>query len=1020
MHEHRRLILLVLIMAAVAATIGASGIYIIYQGGIERERGRLQDIVQVQARLLEGLARFDATDASPPDGSLKPFIDVFRTFRSRGLGHTGEIALARREGDDIVFLLRQHPSRDDAPMRVPLNSPLAEPMQAALRGQSGTMIGQDYEGETVLAAYEPVAGLNLGLVAKTELAEVRDRFTRAAMPMFAIGLLAIAAAATLFYRITEPVLRRLRESETRFRGTFENAAVGIAHIGFDGVWLRVNDRLCDIVGYPRDELLERTFQDITHPDDLQVDLDLFHALVRGEISTYAREKRYIRSDGAVVWVNLTISLQRNEAGRPLYAICIIEDVSLRKRTEQTLQESQNRMRAVLDASEDEVLLVSTEGRVLAINETAQQRLAHRIAKLDPVGADLAELLPADLAETRLATVRNVALSRTPAHQDLQVRGRWFEFWYYPVGHTGQPIAEVAVFARDITERRRAEGELRRLYQAIQQSPSSVVITDLKGRIVYVNPKFCQLTGYAYEEAIGCNPRILKSGFTSHREYERLWETITSGRTWHGVFRNRKKNGQFFWENASIAPVKNERGEITNFVAVKEDVTERRAVEDQLRQSQKMQAIGQLTGGIAHDFNNLLAIIVGNLQLLERSAQSQNTLTPLIADALWAARRGAGLTHRLLAFARLQPLKPAEINLNDTVRGLTQLLRRTLGAGIDVVEELEPDIPSIVADAGELERTLVNLAINARDAMPEGGRLTVQTGQAILDEDYVILYPDVIPGTYVVLSVSDTGTGIPSDILGRIFEPFFTTKKAGEGSGLGLSMVYGFVKQSGGHISASSEVGSGTTFKLFFPPVPSVVAATGDTAAEEDAAFSTRGLVALVVEDEERLRKVACRFLKEAGFAVCAAKDGGDAMQQADASPRLDLLFTDLELPGGMNGLATARHIQEHHPQVKILYTTGYGADLAIDRGGAQDEASVLPKPYARQQLMRELRALFPEEVAPVPRDGHIGSVSRWTSGDQPEDVSASLPPSGAAPEEDDGNGDTPSAPPTAQPPPSDL
>jgi PAS domain S-box-containing protein len=384
-----------------------------------------------------------------------------------------------------------------------------------------------------------------------------------------------------------------------------------------------------------------------------------------------------------------------------------------------------------------------------------------------------------------------------------------------VRRAGQAVSEVAIYAREITNRKRAENELRRLYQAIQQSPSSVLVTDVAGRIVYVNPKFCEVTGYAHEEVMGRNPRILKSGHTRPCEYKQLWDTITAGSIWRGEFHNRKKNGDLYWEIASIGPVKDDHGQIINFVAVKEDVTERRAVEEQLRQSQKMQAIGQLTGGIAHDFNNLLTIILGNLQLLEQSDGKDERRGGLIDDALWAATRGGELTHRLLAFARMQSLRPAIVNLNDIVRGLTDLLRRTLGSRIDIVEELDPGIPSVLADPGELERALVNLAINARDAMPDGGVLSIQTKRAILDADYVKQCPDVVPGDYVMLTVRDTGTGIPAQLLGRIFEPFFTTKEVGQGSGLGLSMVYGFVKQSGGHVGVSSEPGVGTAFKLFF-------------------------------------------------------------------------------------------------------------------------------------------------------------------------------------------------------------
>jgi PAS domain S-box-containing protein len=820
MRGRRRLTALMLLMMGVAMVVGMSAIYVIYQGSLERERVRLQDLVYSQARVLEALARLDQTHAGDPQGpvpgSLRQFIEIHRSVRLRGLGTSGEIVLARRVGDHIDFLLRQGGADPYQPLSIPFDSPLAAPMRAALNGQSGTLIGLDYHGHLVLAAYEPVATLNLGFVAKTNVAEIRQRFTQAALSLLLIGLITVLGAGGFFFWITERAEQSLMDSEVRFRSTFENAAVGIALVGIDGSWLRVNQRLCEIVGYPHDELVHKTFQDITHPDDLPADLDQFGQLVRGEIPSYRLQKRYNHKAGHSVWINLTRALQRDAAGHPLYCISIVEDISQRKQAEQALHESETRMRALLDASEDEILLVSTAGRVLAINQTAERRLAHRIAGGEPVGAALTELLPLDRAQARLAAVRDVATSGQRVHQELAIGRRWFEFWFYPVRHTEQPIAEVALYAREITEQRRVADELRRLYQAIQHSPVSVIITDPQGLIVYVNPKFSAVTGYAHDEVIGRNPRILKSGHTPQDDYQQLWDTIRSGRIWRGEFHNRKKNGELFWEIAAIGPVKNDAGEIINYVAVKEDVTERRAVEEQLRQAQKMQAIGQLTGGIAHDFNNLLTIIVGNLQLLEQGLGNDDRHRILISDALWAAWRGGELIHRLLAFARLQPLKPRIINVNDCVRGLADLLSRTLGSNIAVVEDLAPDLPPVLADPGELERALVNLALNARDAMPQGGQVTVQTRQTPLEADIIERSTPETCGEYVLLAISDTGTGIPAPLLERIFEPFFTTKAVGQGSGLGLSMVYGFVKQSGGHIRVHSTVGAGTTFKLFFP------------------------------------------------------------------------------------------------------------------------------------------------------------------------------------------------------------
>ena len=476
----------------------------------------------------------------------------------------------------------------------------------------------------------------------------------------------------------------LRESEARFRGTFENAAVGISNVGRDGAWLRVNQRLCEILGYSRDELLQKNFQELTHPEDLPSNLDQFAALMRGETGTSQVEKRYLHKDGRSVWVNLTSAVQRDDAGNPAYSIAIIEDISARKRAEDFFRESEIRMRALLDASQDEILLVSITGQVLASNKAAERRLARRTGGSTPVNAHLDALLPPDQVEQRMRLVRQVAATATLAHWEAQIRARWFEFWFYPVLLPDKPVSEVAVYAREITQQKKSQADLSKLFQAIQQSPTSVVITDRDGKIEYVNPKFTAVTGYTQAEAIGQNPRILKSGHTPAEEYTALWETISSGGVWRGELLNKKKNGELFWELASIAPVK--QGEtVTNFVAVKEDITDRKQIEEQLRQSQKMQALGQLTGGIAHDFNNLLGIVIGNLQLMGERAADDAKTREYLDDALWAARRGGELTHRLLAFARKQPLKPTVVDLNEVVGGITELLRRTLGTGIRIEE-----------------------------------------------------------------------------------------------------------------------------------------------------------------------------------------------------------------------------------------------------------------------------------------------------------------------------------------------
>jgi PAS domain S-box-containing protein len=752
----------------------------------------------------------------------------------------------------------------------------------------------------------------------------------------------------------------LRESEARLRRTVEHAPFPVMVHAEDGEIVHISKAWLDLTGYAREEIAtiaawtERAYGE--REDMMRAKIDRLYlideALDEGEYVIRTADGR------ARVWAFSSAPLGSDSRGRRL-VVSMAADVTDRKAAERALSESEVRMRALLDASQDEILLLSADGTVLAINKAAQRRLARRLAGADPVGAHLDRLLPRDQVESRMAIVRQVASTAALVHCDVPIRSRWFEFWFYPVLEPDRPVSEVAVYAREITQQKKSQADLGKLFQAIQQSPMSVVITDRSGRIEYVNPEFTKATGYTLAEAIGQNPRILKSEHTPHEQYVELWKTISSGGVWRGELINRKKTGELFCELVSIAPVKD--GEtITNFVAVKEDITHRKEMEEQLRQSQKMEALGQLTGGIAHDFNNLLAIITGNLQLLNEQLTSDPKIHAMLEDAIWSARRAGELTRRLLAFARRQPLKPDIINLNEVIGDMTELLRRTLGAGIRIEECLAPDLWQSLADRGELERALVNLAVNSRDAMRTGGTLTLETRNAFLDDGYAEQYEEVTPGEYVLVAVTDNGTGMPPEITERVFEPFFTTKEVGQGSGLGLSMVYGFVKQSGGHISIYSRVGQGTCVKLYLPRAPAEPderkAKPRNTAAE-----ALEKKVILVVEDEPKLRKVAVKMLDRLGLESMQAETAKAALDFL-ADGHIDVLFTDIELPGGMNGAELAHIAQNLYPDVKVLFTTGYAKEAILHERGAHEHAPWLLKPYSHRELARELKNLFVQQV----------------------------------------------------------
>ena len=394
--------------------------------------------------------------------------------------------------------------------------------------------------------------------------------------------------------------------------------------------------------------------------------------------------------------------------------------------------------------------------------------------------------------------------------------------------------------------------------------------------------------------------------------------------------------------------------------LRSEITARADAEAKVAQLQRLEAVGQLTGGVAHDFNNMLAVMMGNLDLAQRRlARGSPDVGRFVDNAMEGAKRGAALTQRLLAFGRRQPLSPSTLDINALVRGMSELLRRSLGAGIEVETVLAGGLWRTHADATQLESAIVNLAVNARDAMPDGGKLTVETMNAHIDDAYAAVNPDAAPGQYVVIAVSDTGGGMPEHVLQRAFEPFFTTKDVGHGTGLGLSQIYGYLKQSGGHAKIYSEVGRGTTVKLYFPRQLGADEAVREAASDEPAprAGGRAGEAILVVEDEPGVRSVACEALRDLGYSVHEAADGAAALRLLERNGAVNLLFTDVVMPG-MTGRELAEEVGRRWPAVKILYTTGYTSNAIVHGGRLDPGVNLLPKPYTGDQLSRKVRAVL--------------------------------------------------------------
>jgi PAS domain S-box-containing protein len=495
----------------------------------------------------------------------------------------------------------------------------------------------------------------------------------------------------------------------------------------------------------------------------------------------------------------------------------------------------------------------------------------------------------------------------------------------------------------------------RLSAAVEQGNDTVIITDTAGIILYVNPAFERTSGYSQAEVTGRTPRMMKSGQHDDAFYQELWTSISAGQVWRGRFVNKKKDGTLYTEDASITPVRNESDLITTYVSVQHDVSRELELEEQYRQAQKMEAIGRLSGGVAHDFNNLLVVITGYSELLlQRHLNEQSPLYKYVEEIKKAGDSAAGLTRQLLAFSRSQVLQPRILNLNEVIVSLEKMLRRLIGEDIDLVAVPDPNLGQVKADPGQIEQVILNLVVNARDAMPQGGKLTLETANVELDEIYTGKHVGVSPGQYVMLAVSDTGLGMDAKTQSHIFEPFFTTKEQGKGTGLGLATVFGIVKQSGGDIWVYSEPGQGTTFKIYLPRVDEAVAAVEPHLANSE--LLTGAETVLLVEDEVGVRTLARRALELSGYTVLEASHGQEALLLFQQQPEpIHLLVTDVVMPGGLNGRELAERLKPLYPDLKVLFMSGYTNEAIVHHGVLEPGLFFLQKPFTPYVLIKKVR-----------------------------------------------------------------
>lgn len=518
---------------------------------------------------------------------------------------------------------------------------------------------------------------------------------------------------------------------------------------------------------------------------------------------------------------------------------------------------------------------------------------------------------------------------------------------------------IRMVVTDITARKQAEDTLRLLGAALEAAANAILITDTQGTIQWVNTAFQTLSGYTAAEAVGRNPRdLFKSGVQDEAFYKTMWNTILDGHVWQGELINRRKDGTHYYEEQTITPVRNRDGAITHFVDIKLDISERKRLEQELLQAQKLESVGRLAGGVAHDFNNLLTVISGFTELAlggVADGAEGNGLYHDLSQVMKATQRASALTRQLLAFSRRQVLSPEIINLDEVVASSTEMLRHLLGESI-TLEILPARVTRLVlADPSQMEQVIMNLVLNARDAMPTGGRVLIETSNVVIEQNITVGRTSVPPGKYVCLSVTDTGLGMDDALQDRIFEPFFTTKTLGAGTGIGLATVYGIVSQTGGSVAVISKPGEGSTFKVY---LPSVEASALTTLAKTAGEILRGNENILIVEDEPALRLLTERILSHAGYKTVLAASGADALLRMEEQPvPVDLVLSDMLMPG-MSGHELVGKLKALYPGLKALYMSGF-TDTVLGNQGLLDGATqLLAKPYTAEQLTGKIREIL--------------------------------------------------------------
>lgn len=762
----------------------------------------------------------------------------------------------------------------------------------------------------------------------------------------------------------------LEESESRYRTLFSSVPDLVYSLDPSLRITSINQAGLDLLGRSQEELLGTPFPSLAQPGDQQALITAIETAVRGHQETVERVTFRVLAKGKEVQLSMHASVKYRADGHVLQHQGIVRDITARHQFEESLRQSEQRYRSFVQDFHGVAHQIKNDGTQVFIHGAIEKITGYTDAEFLSGTVKWAQIIHAMDRELVLAGNRRV-LSLSGQHERREYRIvrkqgdiRWIEETVRSVGEENAPPLHIQGTIQDITVRKETEDELLRLAAAVAAAGESIMITDTSGRIRYVNPFFEKMTGYSREECIDKTPGILHSGKQNEAFYTRLWKTLSAGKTWHGQFINRRKDGSQFLEEATISPVRNAAGKIVNYVAVKRDVTQQVALEQQLRHSQKMEALGRLAGGIAHDFTNMLVVIQGNAQMAKDKLPADSDARKHVEKILDSTNRVSSLTGELLGFAQQQPIMLKTMNLNRTLRGIEEILSRSVEPSVRIAVKPSENSLMVRIDPTLIEQAIMHLSINACEAMPEGGQLTIETGAAFLTAAESLQLPlsameaEQANRQFAVITVSDNGIGMTDDVKAHIFEPFYTTKNKKRSTGLGLSTVYGIVEQHEGYITIYSNPGKGTTFRIFLPLPGDPASATAETEPQKPEPIPRGTETILLVDDEPLPRSVLANGLTELGYVVLEASNGEEAMDilhQGTQPPAL--ILSDFILPD-MTGADLLQTVLKEKPSRPVAYASGYPRAHLILQGAIPEDSVLFGKPYSISAIAPGIRSLL--------------------------------------------------------------